>query len=199
MKLFISLTSVYARKVRIVVREKELTGRIEEVVTLPVDAAPELLAANPLSQIPALIDDNGQAWTDSSVISAWLDGQADGVRLLPDYGTDAYWRVRRMETAAMGMIEMMAKIVYENRRPEDERSPFWLRRWEDNLVRAFRMADAFGPDPAVFDMGTMNLAIAATFCDFRLGHVDWRKVAPRIAAVQAELEKRQSFIDTHPR
>ncbi len=199
MKLFITPTSVYARKVRIVVREKGLADRIEEIVTLPVDAAPELLAVNPLSQIPALIDDDGQAWTDSSVIAAWLDGRGGGVPFLPEYGSDAYWRVRRMETAAMGMIEMMAKIVYENRRPEGERSPFWLRRWEDNLVRAFRMADAFDPDPGIFDMGTMNLAIAGTFCDFRLGHVDWRAVAPRIAAVQAELEKRQSFIDTYPR
>jgi glutathione S-transferase len=199
MKLFISLTSVYARKVRIVVREKGLAGRVEEVVTLPVDAAPELVAVNPLSQIPALVDDTGQSWTDSSLIAAWLDGQGTGLRLLPEYGSDAYWHVRRIETAAMGMIEMMAKIVYENRRPETERSPFWLRRWEDNLVRAFRMADAHRPDPAVFDMGTLSLAIAGTFCDFRLGHVDWRKVAPRIAAVQAELEKRQSFIDTYPR
>jgi len=199
MKLFISLTSVYARKVRIVVREKGLAGRVEEVVTLPVDAAPDLVAVNPLSQIPALVDDTGQSWTDSSLIAAWLDGQGAGPRLLPEYGSDAYWHVRRIETAAMGMIEMMAKIVYENRRPETERSPFWLRRWEDNLVRAFRMADAHRPDPAVFDMGTLTLAIAGTFCDFRLGHVDWRKVAPRIAAVQAELEKRQSFIDTYPR
>lgn len=199
MKLFISLTSVYARKVRIVVREKGLTGRVEETVTLPVDAAPELVAANPLSQIPALIDGDGQAWTDSTLIAAWLDGQGDGPALLPPYGSNAYWRVRRMETAAMGMIEMMAKIVYENRRPENERSPFWLRRWEDNLVRAFGVADAHRPDPAVFDMGTLNLAIAGTFCDFRLGHIDWRTKAPHIAAVQAELEKRQSFIDTYPR
>ncbi len=199
MKLFISLTSVYARKVRIVVREKGLTTVIDETVTLPVDSAPELVAVNPLSQIPALVDETGQSWTDSSLIAAWLDDRGTGPRLFPDYGSDAYWRVRRIETAAMGMIEMMAKIVYENRRPETERSPFWLRRWEDNLVRAFRMADAFDPDPAVFDMGTLTLAIAGTFCDFRLGHVDWRKVAPRIAAVQAELEKRQSFIDTYPR
>lgn len=199
MKVFISLTSVYARKVRILVREKGLIDRVEETVSLPVEAAPELLAVNPLSQIPALIDDNGQAWTDSSLIAAWLDGQGTGPKLLPDYGSDAYWRVRRIETAAMGMIEMMAKIVYENRRPENERSPFWLKRWEDNLVRAFGVADGFDPDPAVFDMATLTVAIAATFCDFRLSHIDWRAAAPRIAVVQAALEKRQSFIDTYPR
>lgn len=199
MKLFISPASLYVRKVRIVVREKGLVDQVEEILTVATEAAPELVAASPLSQIPALVDDTGQSWTDSALIAAWLDQKDTGPKLLPEYGSDAYWRVRRIETAAAGMMEMMAKLVYENRRPESERSPFWLRRWEDNLVRAFRMADAFEPDPAVFDMGTLSLAVSGTFCDFRLPHIDWRKVAPRIAAVQVELEKRQSFIDTYPR
>jgi glutathione S-transferase len=107
--------------------------------------------------------------------------------------------VRRLETAASGMKEMMAKIVYENRRPENERSPFWLQRWESNLKRAFAHAETMCPAPDVFDMGTLSLALAATFCDFRLGHVDWRAIAPNIAALHAQLEKRQSFIDTYPK
>ena len=205
MKLFTSSTSVFVRKVRIVVREKGLVGRIEEIPAVPVEAAPELVAVNPISQLPALIDDDGNAWTDSSLIAAWLDRQGPSSALnptpvlLPDYGSDAYWRVRRLETVASGMTEMLAKIVYENRRPENERSPFWLTRWEGNLMRAFAHAETVCPAADVFDMGTLSLAIAATFCDFRQPHLDWRAVAPKIAAVQAELEKRQSFIDTYPK
>jgi glutathione S-transferase len=199
MKLFISSTSVFVRKVRVVVREKGLAGRVEEIAAVPVEAAPDLVAANPISQLPALIDDEGNAWADSSLIAAWLDTQGDGPRLVPDYATDAYWRMRRIETAASGMNEMMAKTVYENRRPENERSPFWLKRWESNLMRAFAHAETLCPSPDVFDMGTLSLALAATFCDFRLGHLDWRARAPKIAALQVELEKRQSFIDTYPK
>lgn len=199
MKLFTSSTSVFVRKVRIVVREKGLVDRIEEVTAVPVEAAPELVAANPISQLPALIDDDGNAWADSSLIAAWLDTQGEGPKLLPNYATDAYWRTRRVETAASGMNEMLAKIVYENRRPEAERSPFWLKRWESNLVRTFAHAETLCPAPDVFDMGTLSLTLAATFCDFRLPGLDWRATAPRIAAVQAELEKRQSFIDTYPK
>ena len=199
MKLFISSTSVFVRKVRVVVREKGLAGHVEELSAVPVEAAPELVAVNPLSQLPALVDDDGTAWTDSGLIAAWLDTQGEGPKLLPDYGSEAYWQVRRVETAASGMNEMLAKIVYENRRPENERSPFWLKRWESNLVRSFTQADLVCPAPDVFDMGTLSLTLAATFCDFRLPQVDWRAVAPRIAAVQAELEKRQSFIDTYPK
>ena len=199
MKLFASSTSVFVRKVRIVVREKGLVGRIEEIPAVPVEAAPELVAVNPISQLPALIDDDGNAWTESSLIAAWLDTQGEGPKLLPEYGAEAYWRVRRVETAASGMTEMLARIVYENRRPENERSPFWLNRWEGNLMRAFAHAETLCPGPDVFDMGTLSLAIAATFCDFRQPHLDWRDVAPKIAAVQAVLEKRQSFIDTYPK
>lgn len=199
MKLFISLTSVFARKVRVVVREKGLLDRIEEIVSLPVDSAPELVAVNPISQIPALVDDKGVPWSDSSLISAWLDTQGEGPRLLPEANSEAYWRVRRVETSASGLAEMMARIVYENRRPETERSPSWLKRWQDNLLRGFAHADTLCPVPDEFDMGTLSLGVAATFCDFRLPHLDWRSLAPRIAALQTELEKRPSFIDTYPK
>jgi glutathione S-transferase len=199
MKLFVSSTSVFVRKVRVVVRERGLVERVEEISRIPVEAAPDLVAANPLSQLPALIDDEGICWTDSGLISAWLDTQGEGPRLIPDYGTDDYWQVKRVETAAAALNEMMAKIVYENRRPENERSPFWLARWESSLKRAFAVAEAMCPAPDVFDMGTLTLGVAGTFCDFRLAHIDWRAISPRIATLHAELEKRQSFIDTYPK
>lgn len=199
MKLFVSSTSVFVRKVRVVVRERGLVNRVDEVSRLPVEAAPDLVAANPLSQLPALIDDAGVCWTDSGLISAWLATQGEGPRLLPDYGTDDYWRVKRVETAGAGLNEMMAKIVYENRRPETERSPFWLDRWEGNLRRAFTVADTICSEPDIFDMGTLTLGVAATFCDFRLPHIDWRAIAPQIAALHEVLERRQSFIETYPK
>lgn len=199
MKLFMSATSPFARKVRVVAREKRLAERIEEVAVTPVEGRADLVAANPLSQIPALIDETGTAWTDSGLISAWLDEQGSGPALLPPYASDEYWRVRRVETAASGLFEMMAKIVYEGRRPESERSPFWLQRWQDNLLRGFEQADGACPDADAFDMGSLSLSIAGTFCSFRLPHLDWRATAPRVAALNAGHEARQSFVETHPR
>jgi glutathione S-transferase len=199
MKLFISPTSVFARKVRVVVREKGLMAQVEEIIRVPVESPSDLVAVNPLSQIPALLDDSGTAWTDSGLISAWLDHIGHGPNLLPEAGSEAYWQVRRVETAATGLTEMLAKIIYENRRPENERSPYWLERWETNLLRGFEQAEAICPAPDVFDMGSLSLGLAATFCDFRLGRIEWRKLAPKIAALQTELEKRPSFIDTYPK
>lgn len=199
MKLFMSPTSPFARKVRIVIREKGLTDKVEEVAYVPIEAKPELVAVNPLSQIPALIDDNGVSWTDSSLIAAWLDQQGRGPAFLPPAGTDDYWRVRRVETAAMGLFEMMAKIIYEFRRPENERSPFWIGRWQDNLKRGFQNAERICPEGDTLDMGTLSLAVAGTFCDFRLFDIGWRTLAPRISRLNETLEKRRSFIETSPK
>lgn len=199
MKLFMSATSPFARKVRIVIREKGLVDRVDEVVTVPIESSPELTAINPLSQLPALIDDAGVHWTDSGLIAAWLDERGTGPKLLPPVGTDDYWRVRRVETAAYGLFEMMAKMVYEHRRPENERSPFWLKRWQDNLLRGFEQANKICPDADAFDMGSLTLAIAGTFCELRFRQIDWRNLAPRISALNSALETRKSFIDTYPK
>ena len=197
MRLFINNASPYARRARIVARETGWLPHMEEVVTVPVESAPDLVSVNPVSQIPALMDDDGNCWQDSTLICAWLDAHATGgSRLIPT--GDAQWPVRRLEALAVGLIEMNVRMVLEYRRPESERSPFWLRRWEDNLRRGFERAEAVCPSPEAFDMGSLTLAIAATYTDFRYPHIDWRRNA-KVAALQGELEKRQSFIDTYPK
>jgi nucleoid-associated protein len=55
MKLYITGPSPFARKCRIVAREKGLADRIEEIAVDPYANAPELLASNPLVQVPTLI------------------------------------------------------------------------------------------------------------------------------------------------
>lgn len=196
MKLFVNTASPYARKARIVLRETGFAYRTEEVMVAPVENAPDLVAANPLAQIPALVDDDGIRWTDSSLIAARLEALS-GHGLMPQ--GEAAWAVRRLEVAASGLLEMLVKMVLERRRPEQYQSPFWLKRWEDNLMRGFAAADADCPAPATLNLATLTLAIAGTYTTFRYPHLDWRAVAPNIAALTDELEKRQSFIDTYPK
>ena len=135
MKLYITGPSPYARKCRIVAREKGLADRIEEIAVDPYANAPELLVANPLVQVPTLIADDGLPLNDSPVICEYLDAIGSGPRLLPDGGPDRL-RVRRMEALANGALEMGVKLVLEKRRPEHERSPSWIERWTTNMGRA---------------------------------------------------------------
>src|SRR5690606_11850194 len=115
---FCSAASPYARKARIVVREKGILTQVQEIMVLPLQNPPELVAANPLAQIPALV--TGEpigTLIDSAFLSAWLDQRfATGVRLLPE--GEAVWTTRQREVLANGILEMLVKMVLERRRPE---------------------------------------------------------------------------------
>lgn len=195
MQLFYSPASPFARKVRIVVRELGLIERTEEWVTPPVSVIPELTAANPFEQLPAMVDDDGVAWTDSALIAARL---AEDTHLVP-VDRDALWAMRRLDVLAAGLSEMLVKMVLERRRPDNEQSAFWLKRWEDGMMRGFAATERQCPDAGTLNLATIMLAVSASYCDFRYPEIDWRGMAPKVAAVQAELEKRQSFIDTYPK
>ena len=64
MKLYFSPPSPFARKCRIVVRERGLLGRVEEIAISPLSAGGDFANINPLLQAPALVDDAGVAWND---------------------------------------------------------------------------------------------------------------------------------------
>jgi glutathione S-transferase len=198
MRLFYSPPSPYARKCRIVIREKGLLDRVEEVLSDPYANDPPLVAANPIAQVPALVDDEGAIFTDSPIICAYLDELGGEPRLLPAAGPD-HWRVRRLAALADGALEMGVKLVLEKRRPEHERSPAWMARWRTGLLRALDRVEAAIPAAPAFDMAAITIAVTTTWLDFRHPELDCRAGRPRIAALQAELETRNSFQATTPR
>jgi glutathione S-transferase len=197
MKLYITVPSPYARKCRVVAREKGLADRIEEIAVDPYANAPELLASNPLVQVPTLIAGDGLPLNDSPVICEYLDAMGSGPRLLPGDGPDRL-RVRRLETLANGALEMGVKLVLEKRRPEHERSPSWIERWTANMGRALDGLEAASPDASRLDMGVITAGVAVTWIGFRHPDYDWRTGRPRLMALQAALEARPSFIQTRP-
>ena len=197
MKLYITAPSPYARKCRIVAREKGLADRIEEIAVDPYANAPELLASNPLVQVPTLIAEDGLPLNDSPVICEYLDVLGAGPRLLPEGGEERL-RVRRLETLANGALEMGVKLVLEKRRPEHERSPPWIGRWTANMGRALDALEVAAPDAARLDMGVITAGVAVTWIGFRHPDYDWKTGRPGLVALQAALEARSSFRETAP-
>jgi glutathione S-transferase len=197
MKLYITAPSPFARKCRIVAREKGLIDRIEEIAIDPYASPDELIAVNPIAQAPALLTDDGVALSDSQLICEWLDAHGTGPRLLPPEGPER-WRIRRVETLAAGALEMGVKRLLELRRPESERSPSWLVRWTTNMARVLDAleADALAPDP--LDIGVITAGCAVTWIGFRHPDFDWKTGRPGLVALQAALEARPSFRETVP-
>ncbi len=198
MKLYITDPSPFARKCRIVAHEKGLSDRIEEIVADPYANAPELLASNPIVQVPTLIADDGLPITDSPVICEWLDTHGTGPRLTPAEGPER-WRVRRLETVGNAVLEMGVKRVLERRRPEQEQSASWIARWTDHIHRGLDALEATDMDAGTVDMGVITAGVALSWIDFRHPDIDWRTGRPRLVALQAALETRASFVKTRPK
>jgi glutathione S-transferase len=74
MKLYYAKQSPFARRVRMLLRERGLLSRLDEIATAPWDSPAELLAVNPTSKVPALVLDDGTALTESALIATHLDG-----------------------------------------------------------------------------------------------------------------------------
>lgn len=195
MKLYMTGTSPFARKCRITARVKGVA--LEEIAADPYANAPELMACNPIVQVPSLVAEDGLPINDSQAICEYLDAVGTGPRLLPADGP-ARLRVRRLETHGNAALEMGVKLLLELRRPDGERSPTWIARWTTHLGRALDALEAARPDAAALDMGVITAGVALDWIDFRHPDYDWKTGRPNLVALQAALEALPSFADTRP-
>jgi len=198
MQLFVSPTSPYARKARIVLRERGLTGRVEEHAINPHHDPAELLAANPLGKIPTLVRDEGAPLYDSRVVCEWLDALAGEGGLIPAAGAER-WAVRHAEAHADGILDLTVATVMERARPEGEQSPGSMARWREKIERAVASMDEVrGNLPDRFTLGHVALAVALSYLDLRLPDFDWRTAHPALAEWHAGAAERASMRDTAP-
>jgi glutathione S-transferase len=125
MKLYYAKPSPYARRVRVLLRERGLLSRIDEIATAPWDSPAKFSAVTPMSKVPALVLDDGTLLTESALIAAHLDGLGDVPALVP--GT-AMTRMLHAWGLAEGLTAAARLIAVEARRDEAQRSPTWLAR-----------------------------------------------------------------------
>jgi glutathione S-transferase len=162
MKLYVTLTSPYARLARVVVIEKGLQGHVDiiEAKTRTVDSP--YYAINPSGRVPSLVDEAGVGMEDSQLVCAYLDG-LDGKPWLRHALADGDWTYRRFEATARSFCDGISVWVREMSRPENERSPTVLAH---EVARSQRMADFFTSlvdDPLMTgppSMGQLLLAVS---------------------------------------
>jgi glutathione S-transferase len=122
MKLYISPTSPYARKVRIALREKNAVATEFDHSQGPVPSD-----LNPLSKVPTLVLDDGTVLFDSVVITEAIDELFPTPRLIPVSGSDRF-AVRRWEAIADGWCDVLIQIVVAGLRPEGQRDSASVER-----------------------------------------------------------------------
>lgn len=199
MQLHYADLSPFARKVRILLIEKGLDARVELITVNPYEASDALLAANPLSKVPTLVRDDGSVLYDSDVICEYLD-TLEEPRLLPDTG-DARLTARRRLALTDGILEATFNIACErNRRPENERSPNWIKHWGRAVGRGVAAleaeVEAFGPELTLPHIGAV---CALDYVALRAPDLlDWRGTHPGLIAWYETFGERNAMRSTRP-
>jgi len=198
MKLYVTLTSPYARLSRIIVLEKALQDQVEIIEAKTRTVGSPYYKINPSGRVPYLVVD-GIGMEDSQLICAYLDS-LDGEPRFHDKHGDTNWADRAIEEAARSMCDGIAVWAREMARPEAERSPTTLAH---EHARSQRMADFFEQrvsDPLLQGsprMAHLTLAIAIETAR-RRGLGDLTVARPKLAAWMSPMSNLPSMLATVP-
>lgn len=198
MKLYGSPASPYARKARVLIKEKNLP--CEFVVEDPWSADSPIPSRNPLGKVPVLEIEPGGYLFESVQVVHYLDN-VDGKSLTPKDAA-GYWQAQWWQALGNGIIDAVVARVLESRRPPEKQMPEKMAREEARVRRAVSVGENTfkGGDFLVgnrFTLADLVLGVALQYSDFRYPH-DWRSRAPKLARWHARITQRRSFGETLP-
>lgn len=199
MQLFITQYSPYVRMTRILLREKDLQTRVEEVVARTREKNSPYYELNASGRVPYLLQKNGVGIQGSRLILEYLD-QLDETPLLKPPNDDTYWEYARLEESALVIMDGVSVWSRELKRPADDRSQVII---DHEKARAARMVASWETqieNPVM--QGPLNypqLTLACALCMDRWNpYFKWRSGHPRLAQWLKPLEARPSFSATVP-
>lgn len=201
MKLIGTLTSPFARKVRVVLAEKKIECEFElDSPWTPETNVPDL---NPLGKIPVLALDDDTVLFDSRVISEYLDNVAPNNKLMPAPNRERT-EVKRWEALADGISEAAGIVFLERKRPEAQQSAEWIARQQDKIIRGLEyMSDQLGESAwcmgTHFTLADVCVGCALGYLAFRFPEIDWSAKHPNLARLYDKLMQRPAFAETVPK
>jgi glutathione S-transferase len=200
MKLFYSATSPFVRKCLISAHELGLRGRIEllPAAAHPINRDRTVVARNPLGKIPTLLTEEGAALYDSRVICEYLNTLGGG-RLIPTLASSR-WPVLVDQALADGIMDAAVLARYETAaRPDILRWNDWITGQLDkvtcSLIDIEQRASALA---GRVDVGSIAIACALGYLDFRFTGLAWRDRHPNTAIWFEQFGKRDSMLATRP-
>lgn len=202
MKLYGTPRSPFARKIRIILAEKNIA--CELVVTRGSTPDSPVPALNPLGKVPTLQRDDGRALYDSPVIAEYLDGIGSGPKLIPE-DFESRIEVRRWEALGDGVTEAIVAVNHERLEPiEKQHNAEWFAKRQAKITLGLALMErdlgskdwCFGDR---FTLADIAVGYALGYLDFALPEVEWRSKHPALAKLAQRLNARPSFSSTpHP-
>jgi glutathione S-transferase len=200
MKLLYSLTSPYARKVRVVAAEKRIELEMIKIVLADPDCP--INQYNPLGKIPVLVLPDGETLFDSRVIVEYLDNRTPISRLLPQDHSARIW-VRRWEALADGVCDAAVAAMQESRKPENLRDAATIAKQMGKVTRGLQaLNEELGErkwcvDDA-FSLADIALGCLLGWLAFRYPDLNWQAEHANLQRHYEEMMKRPSFSETIP-
>lgn len=202
MKLLYTLTSPYARKVRVVAAEKRI--EIEMLKVALADPACPVIQYNPLGKIPVLVLDDGESLFDSRVIVEYLDTLSPVGRLIPQDGRERA-AIKCWEAMADGVLDAAVAIFIENnRRAPALRDPVWVERQQRKITATLDvMNQSLGENTfcrgVSLSLADIAVGCALAYLDLRFPDIEWRARGAHLARLYDDrLVQRPSFTNTRP-
>jgi glutathione S-transferase len=182
-----SPASPYSAKVRMAAAHAGFAAEGKVVVT--ADDPADLIDANPLGKIPALVMADGRTFFDSPVIMAVIDAEAKAAL----YPKNAIKRISVMQREALadGICDCLIAYMYEIRlRPEGMRMQAIMDR---QLKKALRGLDALCAAkltaPAKIDAGHIAVRAMIGYLDLRFAG-KWEKGRKKLQRFAAAFDAR---------
>ncbi|UYM17815.1 glutathione S-transferase N-terminal domain-containing protein [Endozoicomonas euniceicola] len=193
MKLFLNKTSPYARAVRILMLEKGLEDRVELCWCDPWTDDAQLLEANPVGRVPALITDNGTSISESLLIAFYIDSLSS--QLPSDNKEDNL----HLASIGQGLMEAaFALVISRKYKDEGDDESVLTKRRISAIERSLLHLEQSIALISCCDIssGTIIIAVALDYLAFRLPELGADKRYPELEVWRANVVSRPSFKNT---
>jgi len=196
MKLHGDLISPFFRMCLVTAHEVGLGTKVQraEARVNPTSVNAELTALSPVGKVPVLVTDHNHPIYDSRVIMEYLCHVSGNKTLIPDDGVK---RFRVLTLAALGQAIAEAGVAYRYEtavRPQGLQWREWLDRQGLRVKAEFDdLEKSWSKDLAEITAGSLTVAVALSYVDFRIPDWQWRKDRPKLQAFHESFSARPSM------
>jgi len=192
MKLLYTKRSPFARKVRVIALEKNISlDLIDEDLQKKSQC---LLESNPLGKVPTLILDQGETVFDSAVICQYIDDLNDKAIMIPRQARERMEVLKWEAFADDLMVAAINLYMEKTRHPQDFNKDF-CSTLEKNITLAYGYTAKNLSKLESFNLAAIAVASAIGYIHFRLPHL---KVQGALSQWFEEISKRPSMVQTIP-
>ncbi|MBX7149283.1 glutathione S-transferase family protein [bacterium] len=188
-KLYSTLRSPYARKVRIALLEKKIAY---EEINVDLNNKPaDFLKHNPLGSVPSLVTGDGLMLPDSTLILRYLEEKHPTPSLVSSHLKNETWA---WEEWGDRLCDEYVRLFHAGQTGADERAMRITQAIITMLGEALQNKEYI---LGQYSLADIAMAASMKWMDFRLKH-DWSKLPAPVLNWYKRLDERESFIKTYP-